>query len=118
MSRKLTAYLLERYGHQVTLADNGREALGMCAKETFDVIVMDMQMPEMDGLTATRAIRTAENGTGRRIPILMLTGAAGERERALEAGADGYVSKPVRAAELLDAIRAFTIVSAAEPAGQ
>jgi signal transduction histidine kinase/CheY-like chemotaxis protein len=120
MSRKLTAHLLERHGHQVALAGNGREAIERFALETFDLIVMDIEMPEVDGLAATRAIRTAENETGRRIPILMLTAGAmaGDGERSIEAGADGHVSKPVRAAELLDAIRAVTIVSAPEPAGQ
>jgi CheY-like chemotaxis protein len=95
---------LEKAGHQVALAGNGRQALDFWAASHFDVIFMDMQMPEMDGLEATREIRRLERGTGERICIMAMTANAmsGDRERCLDAGMDGYFSKPMRAQEVLD----------------
>ena len=106
VNQKLAMRLLEKEGHAVTLAANGRSALDALAAADFDVVLMDVQMPEMDGFEATAAIRRREAGTGRRIPIVAMTAHAmkGDRERCLEAGMDGYVAKPIRADELRLAI--------------
>ena len=97
---------------------NGREAVDALAREEFDIVLMDVQMPEMDGFEATNAIRTKEQITGRHMPIVAMTAHAmqGDRERCLEAGMDDYVSKPVRAAELLRVIQKFAPKSTAAPA--
>jgi PAS domain S-box-containing protein len=99
--------LIEKYGHQVLSAGNGREALEAIEKSRFDVVFMDVQMPDMDGFEATAAIRRKELDTGKRTPVIAMTAHAmsGDRERCLAAGMDGYVAKPVRAGDLLDAIR-------------
>jgi CheY-like chemotaxis protein/HPt (histidine-containing phosphotransfer) domain-containing protein len=83
-------------GHLPTIAHNGREALSMFNAETFDVILMDVQMPEIDGVTATRTIREQEKRSRSHIPIIAMTAHAmkGDRERCLEVGMDGYLSKP------------------------
>jgi CheY-like chemotaxis protein len=90
----------------VTVAENGHAALHACAAQNFDFILMDIQMPGMDGLQATAAIRKKEIATGARIPIIAMTAHAlkGDRERCLAAGMDGYVSKPIRPIELFTAI--------------
>ena len=106
VNQKLAERLLEKHGHEVTVTANGREALAALGQENFDVVLMDVQMPEMDGLEATSAIRVKESGTGSHIPIIAMTAHAmkGDRERCLAAGMDGYVSKPVHAKELFEAI--------------
>jgi CheY-like chemotaxis protein len=88
-------------------AENGREGLERYREGGFDLLLMDVQMPEMDGFEATRAIRDLEAGSGRRTPIIAMTAHAmkGDREKCLEAGMDGYVSKPVVIADLRQAIR-------------
>src|SRR5207253_3246790 len=98
--------LLRRQGHNVVVANNGQEALVEWQKETFDIILMDVQMPLMDGFAATAAIRGHETATGRHTPIIALTAHAmkGDRERCLAAGMDAYTSKPLRAQELFAAI--------------
>jgi PAS domain S-box-containing protein len=103
----LGARLLERQGHKIVLAANGREALAALESSTFDLILMDVQMPEMDGLEATAAIRDREAGTQRHTPIIALTAHAmkSDRERCLVAGMDGYVSKPLKSQELFRVIR-------------
>ncbi len=102
INQKLAIALLERWGHRVTVAENGQVALDWVSKHTFDVILMDMMMPVMDGLEATRHIRAKETA-GSRIPIVAMTANAMEsdRERCLEAGMDDYISKPIKAQELL-----------------
>jgi PAS domain S-box-containing protein len=94
--------LLEQGGHRVDLAGNGIEAIEAIAREAFDLVLMDVQMPEMDGLQAAGVIRDREKTTGGRIPIVAMTARAmiGDRERCLAAGMDGYLSKPVHAEEL------------------
>jgi len=89
--------ILERQGHRVAVAANGMEALDRLRTGTYHLILMDMQMPEMDGLRATREIRRLEEGSGRHQPILAMTANAlpGDRERCLESGMDGYLSKPI-----------------------
>jgi CheY-like chemotaxis protein len=98
--------LLQKLGHNVTLVPNGREALTKLAAENFDLALMDVQMPEMDGFEATRALRAKEAATGQHIPIIAMTAHAmkGDRERCLKAGMDGYVAKPIRLAELSQVI--------------
>ncbi len=113
INQALAVRLLQKYGHRVVVANNGREALARLENEPspgFDVALMDIQMPEMDGLQALRAIRQREQSTGRRLPVIALTAHAmkGDRERCIAAGADDYVSKPIRTAELLAALDAVT----------
>jgi CheY-like chemotaxis protein len=94
--------ILQKRGHFVTVAASGRAVLEFLQNQSFDMILMDVQMPEMDGLEATRAIRDSEKTSGKHIPIIALTAHAmsGDRERCLTAGMDGYSSKPIRPDEL------------------
>ena len=105
-NQKLAVALLEKRGHSVVVAQHGREALAAIEQNSFDLVLMDVQMPEMDGLEATRAIRTLELARGCHLPIIAMTAHAmkGDRERCLEAGMDAYVAKPVRAIDLFDTI--------------
>ena len=98
INQKVVVTMLEKLGHQVTIADNGKEAVSFSAHRSFDLLFMDVQMPEMDGLTATQLIRDREKGTGRHIPIIAMTAHAmkGDRERCLAAGMTRYLSKPVK----------------------
>ena len=98
--------LLEKLGHSAVLANNGKEALALLAVESFDLVLMDLQMPEMDGLSATKCIRAQEQASDAHLPIIAMTAHAmkGDRERCLAAGMDKYVSKPVQVRELRDAI--------------
>ncbi len=97
VNQKLGVRILEKNGHKVTVAGNGLQVLAESEKQKFDVILMDVQMPEMDGIEATVAIRKREAGTGEHVPIVAMTAHAmsGDREECLEAGMDGYISKPV-----------------------
>jgi len=107
VNRRLAHGLLTRRGHEVVAVENGREAVEAASTRTFDLVLMDIQMPEMDGLAATRAIRAAEVAEGRsRVPIVALTAHAmqGDRDKCLAAGMDGYVSKPVRMHQLAEVI--------------
>jgi CheY-like chemotaxis protein len=109
VNQELAVRLLEKHGHTVAVAGNGREALDALEKATsrgFDVVLMDVQMPEMDGLEATAAIRQKEKATGRHLPIIAMTAHAlkGDRERCLAAGMDDYLAKPIQAKELLAAV--------------
>ena len=96
----------EKLGHKVQVVNNGRDALGRSQAEEFDLILMDVQMPEMDGLEATTAIRAVEASTGKHVPIVAMTAHAmkGDREKCLSAGMDGYLSKPIRIDELKQAM--------------
>jgi two-component system, sensor histidine kinase and response regulator len=98
--------ILEKLGHKATVVSNGREAFAAFQAGKFDLIAMDVQMPEMDGLDATGAIRSWEKTAGTHIPIIAMTAHAmkGDRERCLAAGMDGYTSKPIRIEELERAI--------------
>jgi signal transduction histidine kinase/CheY-like chemotaxis protein/putative ubiquitin-RnfH superfamily antitoxin RatB of RatAB toxin-antitoxin module len=102
VNQKVALRLLEKEGHSVVLAGSGKAALKCWAQHDFDLILMDVQMPEMDGFEATAAIRKAEARTGSRIPIIALTAHAmtGDRERCLSAGMDGYATKPIRVDEI------------------
>ncbi len=106
VNQTVATRMLEKMGHVVVIAGNGNEALSMLATRTFDLVLMDIQMPEMDGLTTTRRIREAEQSTQQRLPIVAMTAHAmkGDRERCIEAGMDGYVSKPISRQLLEEAI--------------
>jgi CheY-like chemotaxis protein len=106
VNQRLAVRLLERQGHQVRVVQDGRAAIQALEAERFDLVLMDIQMPEMNGLEATMAIRQGEWGTSRHVPIIAMTAhaMAGDRERCLAAGMDGYVSKPLRAEALFDEI--------------
>jgi CheY-like chemotaxis protein len=99
-------------GHRVVVAENGKQALDLLDRGTFDAILMDVQMPEMDGFEATRILREEEKSTGKHLPVVAMTALAmsGDRERCMEVGMDGYLSKPIRPQELdaaLDALVAL-----------
>jgi signal transduction histidine kinase/CheY-like chemotaxis protein len=114
VNRRLAEILLKKQGHSVAVAENGRAAVALFDGEAFDLILMDVQMPEMDGLEATAAIRKREQETGsQRIPIVALTAHAmnGDRERCVAAGMDGYISKPINPQELYRTIQELTAVT-------
>jgi PAS domain S-box-containing protein len=106
VNQRLAARLLEREGHNVAVAASGREALELLGKNEFDLVLMDVQMPDLDGVQATVQIREAERGSGRRVPIVAMTAQTCEadRERCFQAGMDAYVTKPVRITELMSKI--------------
>jgi two-component system, sensor histidine kinase and response regulator len=109
VNQTLATTLLEKRGHMVVVANNGRQAVEILGKSTssgFDLVLMDVQMPEMDGFEATAAIREKEKLTGRHIPIVAMTAHAlkGDEERCLAVGMDGYISKPIRSEELFRVI--------------
>ncbi len=106
VNQKVVVALLGQSGHSVTIACDGRQVLKRMGHDSFDILLMDVQMPEIDGLAATRAIRDLERGTGGHIPIVAMTAHAmkGDSERCVEAGMDDYVSKPVSRKALNDAI--------------
>jgi len=106
VNQLLATRLLEKQGHNVVTVGNGRAVLERLEKETFDLILMDIQMPEMDGFEATAAIRKEEESTGQHLLIVAMTAHAmqGDRDRCLAAGMDGYLAKPIRTKDLIDAI--------------
>lgn len=117
MNQVLAIGILQRAGHEVTIANDGQEAIDAYQAQPFDLILMDVQMPEVDGLQATTAIRDIEAATGRHVPILAMTAhaLAGDRERCLAAGMDGYLAKPIRLHELLQAIQSVTSLPQPDP---
>jgi PAS domain S-box-containing protein len=108
VNQRLATRLLEKRGHRVMVAANGLEAMEALAKETFDLVLMDLQMPEMDGFQATTAIREKEKASGAHLPIIALTAHAmkGDRERCLAGGMDGYLAKPIRSQDLDEILNA------------
>jgi len=106
VNQRLASRLLEKQGHQVTIVPDGVQALAAFDKHEFDVILMDVQMPELDGFEATIQIRAREQGHGRHVPIVAMTAHAmkGDRERCLAVGMDGYISKPIQPQELYEGI--------------
>jgi CheY-like chemotaxis protein/HPt (histidine-containing phosphotransfer) domain-containing protein len=120
VNQKLALRLLEKQGHHVTVAGDGREALAALEQKPFDLVLMDVQMPEMNGFEATGAIRERERRreSGQHIPIIAMTAHAmkGDRERCLAAGMDDYVSKPIIARKLFEAIERLAPEVAQPPA--
>ena len=110
INQVLAQRLLQKWGHEVHVANNGKEAVEASANQDFDLILMDVQMPEMDGIQATRGIRQREETTGKHVPIFAMTAYAMEsdKEKCLAAGMDGYVSKPINTQELFQTIEALT----------
>jgi len=118
VNQKLAVRLLEKQGHSAAVVGTGRAALEAHEQQEFDLILMDVQMPEMDGLEATRAIREREKSQGKHLPIIAMTAHAmsGDRERCLAAGMDGYVPKPISGQELAKEINRVRIsVSSSQP---
>jgi signal transduction histidine kinase/DNA-binding response OmpR family regulator len=118
VNQRLATRLLEKAGHSVVVASNGREAVAALEEELYDVVLMDVEMPIMSGLEATATIRKSEMLNGRHIPIIAMTAHAmkGDRERYLAAGMDGYVSKPIQPKELYDALENATTDFVCAPA--
>jgi CheY-like chemotaxis protein len=114
VNRLLVTSLLRKRGHTIVTAVNGREAVAAVTKVLFDIVLMDVQMPEMDGLEATTAIRKLEAVTGAHVPIIALTAHAmkGDREICLAAGMDEYLSKPINPTQLFALIESLTGVPA------
>lgn len=110
VNQKLALGVLGQYGHRVTVANNGKEAVDLSAAKSFNVVLMDVQMPIMDGLEATQTIREREATTGGHVPIIAMTAHAlvGDRERCLAVGMDYYLSKPIRPRQLIETIAAAT----------
>jgi CheY-like chemotaxis protein len=106
VNQRVAAALLTKRGHTVTVVNNGREAVDALKRERFDLVLMDVQMPEMDGLEATAAIRRMEQATGQHVRIVAMTAHAmsGDRENCLAAGMDGYLSKPIDQRTLYDVV--------------
>ncbi len=117
INQRVASCLLERNGHTTMVAANGQEALEMLNRERFDLILMDVQMPVLDGLTAATEIRRRERGTGNRIPIVALTAHAYEsdRERCISAGMDAFLPKPIDPRQLSSVIEALTCARVSEP---
>jgi len=114
LNQLVAVHLLCQAGHQVQVADNGREALAMLEAQTFDAVLMDVEMPEMNGLEATAAIRAREIGASRRLPILAVSANSTheDREEYLAAGMDGFLSKPIQSREL------WRFLAGVKPAGE
>jgi two-component system, sensor histidine kinase and response regulator len=106
VNRRIAVRFLEKQGHSVAVACDGKQALEALLRERFDLALLDIQMPELDGYEVAAALRAQEKGTGRRLPLVAVTAHAmeGDRERCLEAGMDGYVSKPIQFDQLAQAI--------------
>jgi CheY-like chemotaxis protein len=106
VNQRLATRVLEREGHQVQVAASGREAIALLEHDEFDLVLMDIQMPDLDGLQTTARIREMERSSGKRLPIVAMTAQIGDsdRQRCLKAGMDAYVSKPIRIADLMNLI--------------
>jgi CheY-like chemotaxis protein len=118
VNRRLVELLMTRQGHEVVSVENGRKAVELAEQEHFDLILMDVQMPDMDGLEATRQIRALERAVGGHRPILALTANAmrGDEEVCRQAGMDGYIPKPFEAEKLLRAVSEAAQLAAGERA--
>jgi CheY-like chemotaxis protein len=117
VNQKLVTRMLEPQGHVVTVTENGRAALAALERGRFELVLMDVQMPEMDGFETTAAIRARERDTGEHVAVVAMTAHAmkGDRERCLAAGMDAYVAKPVDRREVLETIARLAPPAAAEP---
>ena len=107
VNQKIACRVLEKQGYEITVAADGHQALAALDRAEFDVVLMDVQMPEMDGFETTAAIRALERETGRHLPIIAMTAHAmeGDRERCISAGMDDYVSKPLKIQELIELLQ-------------
>jgi two-component system, sensor histidine kinase and response regulator len=116
VNQLLAVRMLEKRGHAVTVAGNGKEALAALEKQSFDVVLMDVQMPEMDGFEATAAIRAQEKRSGHHMPVIAMTAHAmvGDRERCLAAGMDDYITKPFKIEDLTELLARHSPKSPAE----
>ena len=117
VNQVLAVRLLQKRGHTVVLVETGKAVLEASRDGSFDLILMDVQMPEMDGLEATARIRESEKATGKHTPIVAMTAHAmvGDRERCLAAGMDGYISKPLSVKELFETIEGVLRLPAGSP---
>jgi CheY-like chemotaxis protein len=127
INQRLVMRILERRGHRVHVVGTGQAALDALAAASFDLVLMDVQMPDMDGLEATRAIRDRErNGKAQRLPVLAITAHTmkGDREKCLAAGMDDVINKPIDSARLIEMVEAFAVppeppaVQDADPLGK
>jgi len=119
VNQRLISRLLEKRGHEVNVVKNGLEALRALAIQNYDLVLMDMQMPELDGLETTARIRMKETAGGKHQPIVALTANAmsGDEERCRAAGMDGYLTKPIQSEKLDEVLEKYAIESAAQPEG-
>jgi CheY-like chemotaxis protein len=118
VNQRVATRFLEKKGHTVVLAESGKKALAAWREQPFDLILMDVQMPDMDGFEATAAIREQEKSGAKHVPIIAMTAHAmvGDRDRCLAAGMDDYISKPVNANDLFAAIKRLMIAASPVPA--
>jgi CheY-like chemotaxis protein len=114
VNQRLALRMLEKRGHVVLVANDGREAIAILQREQVDIVLMDVQMPDMDGFQATAAIREGEKNSGGHLPIVALTAHAlkGDKERCLANGMDAYLSKPIRVQDLDRALAEALSISA------
>jgi len=119
VNQRLTARLLEKHGHHATVVGSGREVLEALEMGRFDLVLMDIQMPEMDGFEATAAIRAHERIRGGHVPVIAMTAHAmsGDRELCLNAGMDGYISKPIQTKEFYQAVADISALKSKGPNG-
>jgi CheY-like chemotaxis protein len=117
VNQKLASLLLEKRSHIVTIVRNGKEALAALGRGRFDLVLMDIQMPEMDGFEATIILREREKTNGGHQPVVAMTALAmnGDRDRCIEAGMDGYISKPIRPQELDEVLDRYVALINGEP---
>lgn len=110
VNQHLLMALLRKRGHNPAIANNGREAIAACANEAFDLVLMDIQMPEMDGIQAVRRLREVEASSGTRIPVVAVTARAmlGDRDEIMAAGMDAYIEKPIRTEQLEEVLSRFS----------
>ncbi len=111
VNQVLAVRLLEKRGHRVTVAGNGKDALAALIKNSFDLVLMDVQMPQMNGFEATAAIREKEKSSGQHLPVIAMTAHAmvGDKERCLEAGMDGYLTKPIQLEKLDELLSQYSL---------
>jgi CheY-like chemotaxis protein len=112
VNQRVARAILERAGHTVVVASTGESAVSTWHEQPFDVVLMDVQMPDIDGFQATALIREKEKVSGTHTPIIAMTAHAmsGDRERCLEAGMDDYISKPIRGSVLLDLVMKYSLL--------
>jgi CheY-like chemotaxis protein len=113
VNQKVAVRMLENQGHTVVVVENGKATLAALERQPFDLVLMDVQMPEMDGFEATALIRQKERGTGRHLPVIAMTAHAlsGDRERCLAAGMDDYVTKPIQPDEFFRTIAGVSLTA-------